>query len=185
MRSHLALLFLVFFASCDTCQEESRRVRVLLNPEVLDFGRVRASEQPLILDFFIENKSSRRLTIEKILPSCGCTLCDVPSDIIPPKGSVAICTKVFLKGYSGDFAKDVIIKIVGEHDPLVLPIRGYIDDTLSYSGQTLRCTVDDIDRVRCVPRQSAPRSCHCRYAHRSVLQSQLRLDGLFPTSARP
>jgi hypothetical protein len=30
---------------------------------------------------------------------------------------------------------------------LLLPIKGYVDDNLSYSGQTIRCTVDKIDRV--------------------------------------
>jgi len=79
-------LLVIFFASCDTRQEKPLDVRVQLKPAVLDFGRVRTAEQPLALDFYIENTSSRRLTIEKVLPSCGCTLCDLPSDTIPPKG---------------------------------------------------------------------------------------------------
>ena len=139
----------MFLASCDTQRDrdEPHQTRVQLNPTVLDFGRVRATERPLALESHIENKSSQRLLVEKVLPSCGCTLCDLPSDTIPPKGSVAVCIKVFLKGRSGDFEQDVFIRIVGEEAPLILPIRGYVDDNLSFSSQTIRCTADAIDRV--------------------------------------
>jgi len=143
----LLLLFVLSVLSCNTRREESYQARVQLKPAMLDFGRVRATEQPLVLEFHIENKSSQQLTIEKVLLSCGCTLCDLPSDTIPPKGSVAVCIKVFLKGRSGDFEQDVFIKIVGEEIPLILPIMGYVDDNLSFSGQTIRCTADKVDRV--------------------------------------
>ncbi len=78
-----SFLFL-FLNGCGQGEKDSGEIGVQLTPAVLDFGRVRAESGPIELSFCIKNKGARPLTIEKILPSCGCTLCDLPSDTIPP-----------------------------------------------------------------------------------------------------
>ncbi len=141
-----SLLLCLFFVSCNT-RETAMNSEVVLTPTVLDFGRVRADAEPVELSFCIENKGKTALTIEKILPGCGCTLCELPSETIPPNDSVTANVKVFLEGRAGEFAHEIWVKMAGAESFQYLPIRGFIDDTLSFSGQTVRCTANPSGRI--------------------------------------
>ncbi len=57
----------------------------------------------------------------------------------------------FLGGRSGEFDLEIWIKITGEKSFWYLPIKGFIDDTLSVlshtAGQKIRCTADPNSRI--------------------------------------
>ena len=112
-----------------------------VQPSTLDFGRARHIDSPIELVFDVVNDSEKAIMITAIDSGCGCTVIDIPSDPIPPKGKVSIPLKVNLLGQRGDFKSMVRIRTDASQDVFV-NLQGNIVADIWYDGQILRCSAE-------------------------------------------
>ena len=142
------LLFLVPLVLVETgCSKSSYSDLPLISaaPDVLDFGKARLTDSPIKLTFDIGNNSNKNVVIADIVSGCGCTVIDIPKEPIPPKRKVTVTVSINLRGRSGLFENDLVVKTATEH-ALRVPIRGTIETDIWTDGQALRCTIGSTEQ---------------------------------------
>jgi uncharacterized membrane protein YidH (DUF202 family) len=103
----------VLLTGCSYTNSDS----VVLVPENLDFGKLRPTDSPVNVEITLKNNQSTPCNILQVLPDCGCTILDIPSQPIPPKTEKKIPIKVNLYGHIGNFESRVCIKTSARIEP--------------------------------------------------------------------
>jgi hypothetical protein len=102
------------------------------------FGDVKEGET-LTATFSFENQGDLNLIIEKVSPSCGCTVAEHP-EVVPPGGKGEITLKLDTTGITGAFRKTAVVASNDSSQPFV---------TLVMTGETLgRIKVEGADGRR-------------------------------------
>lgn len=95
----LILLALVEFG-CDQSKRAtetvvpSRRSAIIVEPPVVDLGRVEPKQPNLTARFRLSNRSSRPVRIMSIETSCGCTVGSVDRKLIPPGEDAVLSARI-------------------------------------------------------------------------------------------
>jgi len=116
---------------------------LVVEPESLDFGRVRDSDGPLALAFCIVNRGQQPVEITGIRSGCGCTVAELTDSILPSNERVEVPVKVSIRGRLGAFSNRILIDASGGGEPLVLPLRGTVVRDLWHNGQAITCSASD------------------------------------------
>jgi len=135
----LVVGFPLLFGCCANHVEDADTI--IISPAVLDFGRVRPTDSPVLLSFDIENRGQRPLEISDILSGCGCTVVDFPQEPILQHQKKSVAVKVNLYGRSGDFANKLRILAKGYADNIV-EINGTVITDVWYNGQSIKCSAE-------------------------------------------
>lgn len=93
-------------------------------PQSIQLGTLKQGV-PATATFTVTNTSSRALTIEKVIPACGCTLADYTKSPIPP-GKTGTITATYNAAAVGTFSKSVNVKFAGIEELATLGISGEV-----------------------------------------------------------
>ena len=138
------LVFLLAFVGCkkfeiaDSVQTDS----IKSTPSVIDFGKKRSLDTPVLVEFTVENLKDTPICITSVTSGCGCTVFQLPDAPILPHQKVTIPVKIDLIGRFGDFVNKIQIDLDGETSPVFLDIKGRIVRDVWFNGQAVRCTAD-------------------------------------------
>ncbi len=111
---------------------------------VYDFGSVTAGAK-VKFDFPLINKGSADLTIQKVIPSCGCTNSRPSMPTIPPGATGSLMVEFDTTGFSGNKVKLVRMLTNDPHSPTVnFTIKGRVEDEIDLEPK--RISFDPIVR---------------------------------------
>ena len=113
---------------------------VVLSPEVIDFGNVRATLAPMVFNAMLKNNGDIPITILDVFADCGCTVIDNPLQPIQPKEELHFPVKVNLYGRFGDFEHKIRLTTDSTPEHVVLTIKGKVITDLWSNGQSVRGT---------------------------------------------
>lgn len=85
----IPIILLGFYGYSKTASESANPPRVVVEPEVYDFGEISVDEV-VHRNFEIKNKGTGKLKIKRVATSCGCTRAKVKEKIIAPKESTTL-----------------------------------------------------------------------------------------------
>ncbi len=124
-------------------RESSSMHSLAIEPELIDFGRVRESNAPLELEFTAINRGDCSIEIIKVRSSCGCTVAELNKLVVPPHERISVPIKVDTRGRIGQFSNRILIDVSGQPNPIVVPIQGAIVQDIWHNGQAVRCSAND------------------------------------------
>ncbi len=112
-RIGLALLMTAFLAGRSVAQDEAPAESavgpvIACDEPVYDFGTMDNADT-VKHTFVIKNTGDTSLDIERVKPSCGCTVANISQKIIPPGETAEITANMSLKGRNGPISKSIII----------------------------------------------------------------------------
>jgi hypothetical protein len=97
------LLLLPFLTGCERNISKNTIETISVAPSVLDFGKVRSIDSPIIQSFTIVNKSTKPITIKRIRSGCNCTVANVPQKPLLSNEKVECQVKTDILGRKGTF----------------------------------------------------------------------------------
>lgn len=112
---------------------------LIIEPKILDFGRVNETKDVLELQFIVSNQSEHPVEISSTKTGCGCTVAKLSSTMVPPHDQILASVEVRVLGRRGKFAKEIQLDVAGKDDPVTVPIRGTITQDLWFDGPMLQC----------------------------------------------
>jgi len=80
----------------------------VLDPNLWDFGSIK-KDQIVSHDFQVKNNLSRKLIINGVTTSCGCTASAAKKNILAPQESTQISVEFNSKGYKGETSQFVYV----------------------------------------------------------------------------
>ncbi|NUM48376.1 MAG: DUF1573 domain-containing protein [Anaerolineales bacterium] len=91
--------------------------QITLSEDFYDFGVI-GPKDLVTYQFAIFNEGQEPLTISRAYTTCGCTVADFTTTLIPP-GKVSLMTLIFDAGYHGDVAGQTVRRgvIIENNDP--------------------------------------------------------------------
>lgn len=96
---------------------------VVVEPEVLDFGRVRADDASLVRRVKIANRGDEPLQIFGIESGCGCAVARVQHELIPVGAATELEVRLNLLGRRGHYRRDVLLRTNDPRRPnLSIPV---------------------------------------------------------------
>ncbi len=94
-----------------------------VEPELLDFGRVRADDTSLVRRIKIANRGNEPLQIFGIESGCGCAVAQVEHEIIPVGAATELEVRLNLRGRRGQYRRDVLLRTNDPQRPnLPIPV---------------------------------------------------------------
>jgi len=90
----------------------------LLDSNVWDFGSIQKG-QIVRHDFQVKNNLSRKLTINGVTTSCGCTASTAKKNILDPQESTQISVEFNSKGYKGETSQFVYVNTDDPDNPVI------------------------------------------------------------------
>ncbi|NQT14320.1 MAG: DUF1573 domain-containing protein [Planctomycetes bacterium] len=129
---------------CSRGEDGDRRAvePLVIEPEVIDFGRVREADGPLELAFKVINEDTRSIEIVGARSGCGCTVAELGEANVPAHGSLSVPVTVRVRGRVGPFANRILLELAGRPDPLTVSIQGEVVRDIWCSGQPIRCSAE-------------------------------------------
>lgn len=124
MKTLLIILFILFpLTGClsqspkGSLSSEQDKEKVL-DPNVWDFGSIKKG-QIVRHDFQVKNNLSRKLTINGVTTSCGCTASAAKKNILDPQESTQISVEFNSKGYKGKTSQFVYVNTDDPDNPVI------------------------------------------------------------------
>jgi hypothetical protein len=118
----LAWLFLGLVAVAPTARTMAEPAptgpRIMVAPERFDFGPVLPGKA-VTREFVIRNVGSSDLNLEKVQPSCGCTVATGYSPVVKPAGSTVLRITLTTPSSSGRIVKTVLVRSNDPARPVV------------------------------------------------------------------
>ena len=105
-----------------------RGPRIVVAPEHFDFGSVLPGRE-MTREFVVRNVGTADLTIDKVQPSCGCTVVEKYSSVLRPGETTALRVKLTTPQQAGRLQKSVLVR---SNDPA----RGVVELKLEASVTT-------------------------------------------------
>jgi hypothetical protein len=100
--------------------------RLEADPPVVDFGTVEQGAR-VTRQFVVENKSRSPVRIERLVPSCACTVAMPAGESIGPRGRMALSVTLDTTDLVGKTTKTIIIQTSDRQTPSVqLALRGTV-----------------------------------------------------------
>lgn len=87
MKKCLTLLLLLFVVGFSACHYEEKPATIAFSPDSVNLGTVIIGDSVTTFDVEIQNIGDKKLFINKVESSCGCTTVDYPHDSIEGGGS--------------------------------------------------------------------------------------------------
>lgn len=113
-------------AALSTSAAEVAAPQIQSQNATYDFASRDASEM-VEHRFILKNTGSADLEIKKIQTACGCTTAELEKNIIPPRDSAKIASKLSLAGRSDEVQKTILIESNDPANPAVqLAIKGIV-----------------------------------------------------------
>lgn len=122
--SIIALCALVFLFGCN----KTRAVKLKLVPSVstIQFDTMKLNESKIVYVNLYNPNLEDSIKIKNQAASCGCTVVDVPVNMVPPRQSVKI--KILYNATSkGSFKKNVVFDLSSDTSFLVLNLTGRVN----------------------------------------------------------
>jgi hypothetical protein len=104
--------------------------RIMVAPERFDFGPVLPGKA-VTREFVIRNVGSADLNLEKVQPSCGCTVATGYSPVVKPAGSTVLRITLTTPSSSGRIVKTVLVR---SNDPARPVVELKIEATVTPAG---------------------------------------------------
>lgn len=95
---------------------------IVCDQPLYDFGKT--SEASVTHEFVIRNTGELDLEIEKVRPTCGCTVAKLSRKVIPPGGTASIRSTLSLRGRKGRVKKSIRVE---SNDPDQSVLNLYFD----------------------------------------------------------
>lgn len=83
---------------------------VIVEPEVLNFGQVRADDTTLVRRLRIMNRGDEPLQIEGVESGCGCAEARLEHEIVPAGAATELVVRLNLLGRRGSYRRDLIVR---------------------------------------------------------------------------
>lgn len=120
---------------------------------VFDFGTVSEGEK-IAHTFKIKNSGAAALTIDRVVPDCGCTVSTASTKVIEPEDSGEISVEFDTTGFSGQKVKTVRIYTNDpEQETVMLSLRGEISPDISVDpprvmfGRVVKDQIKDLSQT--------------------------------------
>jgi hypothetical protein len=159
--AHTAFLTIGFVClighECSYAQEGDHSIAdpLVVEPSVVEFGRVNNAIGLLELSFAVTNRSDRPIEITSARSGCGCTVARLTQPIVPPHGRVMVKATVSVIGRLGKFESHVYLDVQGMPKPIDVPIRGTVIQDLWFDGPMIQCFASETS-----PTTEAPFEIH-------------------------
>ena len=111
--------------------------KLLINEATFDFGSV-AQGQEITHDYTIKNSGTAELSIQRIVPSCGCTIANSSSSLLPAGGEGKISVQFDTSGFSGDKTKIVRVYSNDPDSPVQdIVLKGRVEPDVQIEPRTV------------------------------------------------
>lgn len=114
----MGLVMLLSFPSAGCYAQNKDNKEKAPDPFVWDFGQIKEGEV-LKHDFILKNESQKKLNINDITTSCGCTVSQVKKKALLPGESTFIEVQFKSKGYSGAAQQFVYVHTDSIDNPVI------------------------------------------------------------------
>jgi hypothetical protein len=133
MLAAVLCLAAVFGASARglVAEEAARVPRISISPERFDFGSV-LPEKELTREFVVRNVGSADLVIEKVAPSCGCTIVKKYDSLVKPGTSTVLHVVLTTPRAAGKLQKSVLVR---SNDPARATVELKLEATVGAAAQ--------------------------------------------------
>ncbi len=116
---------------------------LLVEPEVMDFGKVNNAKPVIDLQFTIINQGPRSVELTGAHSSCGCTVPQLTKSMLKPGERLIVPVRLHVNGRMGKFENRVMVDVAGVDQPLVVPLKGTLIQDIWYDGYLIQCIVKD------------------------------------------
>ncbi len=143
IRAICLLLYLVCppWQRCAHAEGDENKVadQLVIEPKIMDFGRVNDAKGPLDLSFTIINRGDQPVEITGTRSGCGCTVAKLSQSVIPPHDHITVSVKVNILGRQGKFENHVLLDVTGRTEPVSVPLQGTVIQDLWFDGPMIQC----------------------------------------------
>lgn len=151
------LTLLVVFAGvavAEKVEPAPQVARVKVDEPLYNFGSV-SQGLKVVKDFEVKNVGTGDLAIERVVPTCGCTVSAVTDKVVPPGGSTLVRVEFDTKDFTGPKYKTVRVYTNDQESPsTILSLRGVIEPNVDvapkrvFFGKVVRAATDGSTRKK-------------------------------------
>ena len=123
MRIFLFILFLSFF-SCSFSEKNSKFAKIKFDKLIFDFGTIKVKDS-VDCNFNFENKGNSILNVNKVKPSCNCTVPEWTKESVE-KNKGGIIKVKYSSSYPKVVSESISVYYNGENSPIILTISGEV-----------------------------------------------------------
>jgi hypothetical protein len=128
-----SLLLGALFASSVVAEDALPKSKISFDSTIYDFGTVNEGAK-VQHDFIVKNVGSSALSIQRVVPACGCTTSTTNTDTVAPGAQGKISVEVDTAGFSGEKTKTVRVYSNDLDTPIsTLTLKGTIEQEVSLS----------------------------------------------------
>ncbi|MFA6349880.1 MAG: DUF1573 domain-containing protein [Candidatus Omnitrophota bacterium] len=121
----MKILFIAFIVSLSLLQplfsaevRSQEQKEPLAEPDTWDFGRVKEGDI-VKHEFILKNESARKIAVQDVNTSCGCTASKIKDKELAPGASTTIEVQFNSKGYSGEVKQYVYVHMDSLDKPII------------------------------------------------------------------
>lgn len=130
MRRFIFILTSFLFSMPFLSAQQNNGEVLQFDSRVHDFGQVLTTDGALSCDFVGKNVSNSTITIQSVTTSCGCTAVKWNHDPLAPGKSVKLSATYTNDEGPYPFDKTITVKIVGQPKPILLHMRGIVQEKI-------------------------------------------------------
>ena len=119
-------LFVIFlsFLSCSFSEKNSEYTKIKFDKLNFDFGTIKVNDS-VEFNFNFENKGNSILNVNKVKPSCNCTVPEWTKKSVE-KNTGGIIKVKYSSNYPKVFSESITVYYNGKNSPVILTISGEV-----------------------------------------------------------